>query len=93
MSQPLIRVVRFSGQSLTFGIQQRNIEGVQVRFYAPAKTVGDCFKYRNKIGLDVAIEALRDCWRRKKVTMDQLWAAAKVCRVAAVMRPCMEMLG
>lgn len=56
------------------------------------KTVADCFKYRNKIGLDVAIEALRDCWRKKKATMDQLHDAAKVCRVAAVMRPYMEML-
>ncbi len=54
--------------------------------------MADCFKYRNKIGLDVAIEALRDCWRKKKATMDQLYGAAKVCRVAAVMRPYMESL-
>jgi predicted transcriptional regulator of viral defense system len=92
VSQPLLRVVRFSGPSLTFGIQQRKIEGVQVRFYDPAKTVADCFKYRNKIGLDVAIESLRDCWRKKMATMHQLYQAAKVCRVAAVMQPYMESL-
>jgi len=92
VSQPLIRVVRFSGQALTFGIQQRHIDGVLVRFYDPAKTVADCFKYRNKIGLDVAIESLRDCWRKKKATMHQLHQASKVCRVAAVMQPYMESL-
>ena len=92
VDQPAIRVVRFSGAALTSHIQERKIEGVTVRFYDPAKTVADCFKYRNKIGLDVAIEALRDCWRKKKATMDQLYEAAKVCRVAAVMRPYMESL-
>ncbi len=91
-SQPLIRIVRFTGEALTSGIQQRSIEGVQVRFYDAAKTVADCFKYRNKIGLDVAIEALRDCWRKKKATMNQLHQAAKVCRVAVVMQPYMESL-
>jgi predicted transcriptional regulator of viral defense system len=60
VDQPLIRVVRFSGPALTSHVQERKIEGVTVRFYDPAKTVADCFKYRNKIGLDVAIEALRD---------------------------------
>ena len=89
---PPLRIVRFSGPALTSHVQERKIEGVKVRFYDPAKTVADCFKYRNKIGLDVAIEALRDCWRKKKATMDQLYEAAKVCRVAAVMRPYMESL-
>ena len=92
VDQPAIRVVRFSGAALTSHVQERKIEGVAVRFYDPAKTVADCFKYRNKIGLDVAIEALRDCWRKKKATMDQIHEAAKVCRVAAVMRPYMESL-
>jgi hypothetical protein len=58
--------------------------------YSPAKTVADCFKYRNKIGLDVASEALRDCWQQKKATMDELWEAAKVCRMSQVMRPYLE---
>ena len=89
---PPIRIVRFSGSALTNGIEKRKIDGVPVRVYGPAKTVADCFKYRNKIGLDVALEALRDCRRNKKATMDQLWAAAKICRVANVMQPYMESL-
>ena len=89
---PPIRIVRFSGPALTKAIEEQKIEGVPVRVYNPAKTVADCFKYRNKIGQDVALEALRDCWRKKKATMDELWAAAKVCRVANVMKPYMESL-
>jgi predicted transcriptional regulator of viral defense system len=65
-------------------------EGVKVSVYSPAKTVADCFKYRNKIGLDVAIEALRDCRKQKKATNDEIWKAAKICRMANVMRPYME---
>lgn len=87
-----LRIVRFSGAALTTGIERRRIEGVDVQVYGPAKTVADCFKYRNKIGLDVAMEALRDCWRQNKATMDELWKAAQVCRVAAVMQPYMESL-
>ncbi len=64
--------------------------GVSVKVYNPAKTVADCFKYRNKIGLDVALEALRECRRERKCTNDELWQAAKVCRMAKVMRPYME---
>lgn len=90
ISYPPIRVVRSSGASRTFGIQQLEIEGVPVPVYSPAKTVADCFKYRNKIGLDVAIEALKDCRRTRKATADQLWEAAKVCRMANVMRPYLE---
>jgi len=89
---PPIRVVRFSGAALSEGLDERRIEGVPVRIYGPAKTVADCFKYRNKIGLDVALEGLRECWRRKRATMDELWRLAGVCRVANVMRPYMESL-
>lgn len=85
-----LRIVRFSGKALTTGVEAHSIERVTVRVYNPAKTVADCFKYRNKIGLDVAIEALRDCWRKKKATSDELWHYAKVCRVARVMRPYLE---
>ena len=85
-------MVRFSGQALTFGAVEHSVEKVGVKVYTPAKTVADCFKYRNKIGLDVAIEALRDCWSQKKSTMDELWEAAKVCRMSNVMRPYMESL-
>ncbi|MCH7675329.1 hypothetical protein IH879_10305 [candidate division KSB1 bacterium] len=61
-----------------------------MKIYSPAKTVADCFKFRNKIGQDVAIEALRETWRQGKASMDELWEAAKVCRVARVMRPYLE---
>ena len=89
---PPVRIVRFSGPALEYAVEEHDIEGVAVRVYTAAKTVADCFKYRNKIGLDVAIEALRDCWRKRKATADELWAAAKVCRVTNVMRPYMESL-
>jgi predicted transcriptional regulator of viral defense system len=87
---PPLRTVRFSGKALTEGVERHRIESVQVKIYNPAKTVADCFKYRNKIGLDVAIEALRDCIRRRKCTQAQLWQYAKVCRVTEVMRPYLE---
>jgi predicted transcriptional regulator of viral defense system len=85
-----MRIVRFSGKALTAGVESHSIEGVMIKVYNPAKTVADCFKYRNKIGLDVAIEALRDCWRNKRATMNELWQYAKVCRVSRVMRPYLE---
>ncbi len=87
-----LRFVRFSGKALTEGVERHKIEGVPVRVTNPAKTVADCFKYRNKVGLDVAMEALRDAWRHKKATMDELWHYATVCRVYRVMRPYMESL-
>lgn len=86
------RIVRFSGNAFTAGIQEHVIEGVSVRIYGPAKTVVDCFRYRNKIGLDVALEALRDCQRRQLATLDELWEYAKLLRAAAVMRPYLESL-
>lgn len=87
---PPLRIIRYSVASRPFGIQQRKIEGVKVSVFSPAKTVADCFKYRNKIGLDVAIEALRDCRQQKKATNDEIWEAAKVCRMSNVMRPYLE---
>ena len=89
---PFVRLVRFSGPALAHGVELHNIEGVEVKIYSPAKTVADSFKYRNKIGLDVAMEALRDCLRQRKATVDQLLEAAEVCRVARVMRPYLESL-
>jgi predicted transcriptional regulator of viral defense system len=89
---PPLRVVHFSGEAWTFGIEEHVIEGVAVKVYSLAKTVADCFKYRNKIGLDVALEALRDCWRRREATMDELYQAAQVCRVGRVIRPYLESL-
>jgi len=87
-----LRVVRFSAKSLNSGIEEHMVEGVKIRIYNPAKTVADCFKYRNKIGLDVALEALRDCWDKKQCTMDRLWEYAGICRVSNVMRPYLESL-
>jgi len=85
-----LRIFEFSGKSFYAGIETQTIQGVTVKVYCPAKTVADCFKYRNKIGLDVALEALRECQREKKCTSDDLWHFAKVCRVSNVMRPYME---
>jgi predicted transcriptional regulator of viral defense system len=87
-----LNVFRFSGKAFTEGIETHETNGVSLRIYNPSKTVADCFKYRNKIGLDVAIEALRDAWRQKKVTMDKLWYYAKICRMTNVMRPYLESL-
>jgi predicted transcriptional regulator of viral defense system len=92
ISHPPVRIVRFSAASLRFGVQVRRIAGGSIRVFSPAKTVADCFKFRHKIGADVALEALRECYRQKKATMDELWQAAKVCRVSNVMRPYMESL-
>lgn len=87
-----LRIVRFSGPALREGVEEHVIDGVPIRVYNPAKTVADCFKFRNKIGLDVALEALRDCWRQRRATMDDLWRFAQICRVAEVMRPYLESL-
>lgn len=87
---PPIKVFRFSGRALTAGIEIHKIEGVPVQIYSPAKTVADCFKCRHKIGLDVAIESLREGWRKKRFTMDELWEFARICRVANIMRPYLE---
>ena len=87
-----LRIMFFTGKAFTEGIETHDIEGIPLRVYNPAKTVADCFKYRNKIGLDVALEALRDVWRQKKATMDELWHYAKICRMTNVMRPYLESL-
>jgi len=89
---PSLRIVRLSGPSLTEGIDKHQVEGVPVRVFSPAKTVADCFKFRNKIGLDVAIEALKDCLRQKKANVNEIYRYAKVCRVSNVIRPYMEAL-
>ena len=90
LGQPALRVIRMSGAALTEGVEPVEIDGVQVPVFNAAKTVADCFKYRNKIGLDVALEALRDGWQRGKLPMDALWHYATINRVANVMRPYLE---
>jgi predicted transcriptional regulator of viral defense system len=87
-----LRVVFFSGPAFSCGVEEHRLEGVAVKVYTPAKTVADCFKYRHKIGLDVALEALRECWRQKRCTIDDLWRSARLCRVANVIRPYLESL-
>ena len=78
---------------MTEGVDTVDVAGTQVRVFSVAKTVADCFKYRNKIGLDVALEALRDAWNGKRATMDKLWRYAEICRVAKVLRPYLEAVG
>lgn len=90
---PPLHIARFSGPALTEGVEQKSIDGVvQIPVTTVAKTIADCFKYRKKIGLDIALEALKDAWRQKKVTMDELWGAAEICRMTNVMRPYLESL-
>jgi predicted transcriptional regulator of viral defense system len=92
LTQPALRLARMSGAAFTQGVMHVAVDGVQVAVFNPAKTIADCFKYRNKIGLEVALEALRDGWQQRKVTMDDLFAYAAVNRVANVMRPYLESL-
>lgn len=92
LSYPPISLVRLSGPSFSEGIDEHKIEGVVVRIYNPAKTVADIFKFRNKIGLDVAIEALKDCLWSRKATIDELWYYAKICRVEKIIQPYIEAL-
>lgn len=92
ISSPPVRFVRMSGPALQFGASEHHVSGRVMRVFTPAKTVADCFKFRYKIGLDVAIEALKESRRLKKASIDELWAAAKVCRVAKVIRPYLESL-
>ena len=87
-----VRVVRASGPALTAGVEKHKIEGVVVQMTTPAKTVADCFRYRDTVGTDVAVEALRDCLRKRKATPADIFEMAKVDRVARVMRPYLEAL-
>jgi predicted transcriptional regulator of viral defense system len=91
-SSPPIEIVRLTGRAFSLGVEHHVVNRIPVRVYSPAKTVADCFKFRNKIGFDIAIEALRETWRSRRATTDDLWRAAKVCRVANVMRPYLESL-
>ena len=86
------RIFRMSGEMFSTGIEEHRVEGGTIRIYSPAKTVADCFKYRNKVGLDVAMEVLRDAWRDRLITMDELWRFAGINRVTKVMLPYAQML-
>ena len=92
MDYPPLRIVRMSGEAMAQGINEIDVAGTTVRVFCVAKTVADCFKFRNKVGLDVALEALREAWQGRRVSMDELWRYSEICRVANVMRPYMESL-
>jgi predicted transcriptional regulator of viral defense system len=99
LDYPPLRIVRFSEAGLVEGVEEHEIDGVPVRITGVARTVADCFKYRNKIGLDVALEALKDALkergqggRGRRVSIDELWRYAQLDRVANVMRPYLEAL-
>ena len=87
---PQLRVVRFSPKSLSRGVERHRVEGTEIRVTSVAKTVADCFKFRNKVGLDVALEALREARRSGTASADDLWRFAQLNRVAKVMRPYLE---
>jgi predicted transcriptional regulator of viral defense system len=89
---PPLRIIQYSGEAYHAGIEVHEIDGSEIRVYCPAKTIADCFKHRNKIGIDVAIEALKEGWRAKRFTMDNLERYARICRVSQVMRPYLEVL-
>ena len=93
LDYPRLRVARFSGPALTEGIETHRFEGVEIRVYSAAKTVADCFKYRNKVGVDVAIEALRDFSRRHRGGATALARYARICRVSRVMQPYLDSIG
>jgi predicted transcriptional regulator of viral defense system len=90
LDHPRLRVARFSGAALTTGVETHQVEGVTIRVTSAAKTVADCFKYRNKIGIDVAVEALRDFARRYRGGSSELARCARVCRVARIMQPYLD---
>jgi predicted transcriptional regulator of viral defense system len=92
LAHPPLRVVRFSGKALSAGVEEHLIENVPVRIYGVAKTVTDCFKFRNKIGVDVAIESLRQCLAERRCTIDELTHYAAINRMTRVMRPYLEAL-
>lgn len=90
LKYPPLRVMRYSGEALTAGVETHRLEGRAVQIYSVAKTLADCFKYRSKIGLDVALEALREAWQARRFTMDELDRHARICRVQRVMQPYLE---
>jgi len=90
LEYPPIRVFYFSGRAFDFGIQEYQLDGVSVHIYSPEKTLADCFKYRNRVGLDVAVEALKTYWNEKRGNVDKLMESARACRVEKIMRPYIE---
>jgi predicted transcriptional regulator of viral defense system len=92
VNYPPIRIVHLSGTAFTTGIENKLRPGGAIRVYSVAKTVADCFKFRNQVGLDVALEALREAWKARRFTLEEVDEMARACRVQAVMRPYVEAL-
>jgi len=92
LDYPPLRIFWFLGPAFEEGIEHRDIEGIPIKVYSPEKTIADCFKYRNKFGLDVALEALKFYRQSKPLKVDELMRYAKVCRVGKIMRPYVEAL-
>ena len=92
LDYPPLRVVWFTGEAFTEGVETHELDGVRVRIYGPEKTLADCFKYRHKIGVDVAVEALRLYRERRPLRASELLGYARICRVEKVMRPYLEAL-
>jgi predicted transcriptional regulator of viral defense system len=90
LTYPPIRLVRFSGEALTTGVEEQLVEGVKLHVYSVAKTIADLFKFRYKVGLDVAMEALRDGLKARQTTRNEIMRYARICRVARVMQPYLE---
>ncbi len=92
LDHPPIKIYRFTGKAFTEGVEIHEVDGVAVRIYGPEKTLADCFKFRNKIGLDTAIEAIRFYRERRNVNVDELMRYAAICRVEKIIRPYLEAL-
>lgn len=93
LNYPPVKMVQFTGEAYAAGVEEVERDGVKLRVYGVAKTVADCFKHRNKIGLDVALDALKDARVRNKASGDDIWRFAKICRVTNVIRPYLESIG
>ncbi|MDH3601240.1 MAG: type IV toxin-antitoxin system AbiEi family antitoxin domain-containing protein [Candidatus Tectomicrobia bacterium] len=87
-----IRLVRFSGPSLSYGVEEIRLENVPVKLTTPARTVVDCFRFRRLVGRDVALEALRTAIQEHKASADEIWRAAEVCRAKSLVGPALEVL-
>ncbi len=85
-----VRFIRYSGRRFTEGVEEHVLENVSVRIFSPAKTVVDCFVHRNKIGLDVALSALKECLKDQRASVEELWRYAKICRVSKIIHPYIE---
>lgn len=92
LDTPPLRIVRLSEPVLHAGVEVHMEHGVELRVFSAARTVADCFKFRSRVGLDVAVAALREGWEQRRFTIDELWQSARICRVTAVMRPYLEVL-